>query len=87
MAATITTTIAIYFLIWWLVLFTVLPWGVTAQGENSVPGTDPGAPTVHRLGARLIWTTVISAMIYAVGAAVFLSGLLTLDDLASLYGR
>ena len=38
------TAIAIYFLIWWIVLFAVLPWGVRAQGEDSPPGTDPGAP-------------------------------------------
>jgi len=30
----IATAIAIYFLIWWIVLFAVLPWGVRAQGEN-----------------------------------------------------
>ena len=43
----ITTAIAIYFLIWWIVLFAVLPWGVRAQGEESAPGTDPGARACH----------------------------------------
>ena len=38
----VTTAIAIYFLIWWLTLFAVLPWGVRAQGPDSPPGTDPG---------------------------------------------
>jgi len=28
------TAIAVYFLIWWVVLFAVLPWGVRAQGDN-----------------------------------------------------
>ena len=42
----ISTAIAIYFLIWWIVLFAVLPWGVRAQGEEGAPGTDPGAPRV-----------------------------------------
>ena len=33
-----TTAIAIYFLIWWIVLFAVLPWGVRAQGEEGAAG-------------------------------------------------
>ena len=31
----VATAIAIYFLIWWVVLFAVLPWGVRAQGEEA----------------------------------------------------
>ena len=34
----VATAIAIYFLIWWIVLFAVLPWGVRAQGEDSRAG-------------------------------------------------
>ena len=55
-----TTAIAIYFLIWWIVLFAVLPWGVRAQGEDSAPGTDPGAPQAPRLMAKLVWTTMVA---------------------------
>ena len=42
----LTTAIAIYFIIWWVVLFAVLPWGVRSQEESGAvaPGTDPGAP-------------------------------------------
>ena len=47
----LTTAIAIYFLIWWLTLFAVLPWGVSAQGDEGEPGTDPGAPRVPHLMA------------------------------------
>ena len=38
------TAIAIYFIIWWVVLFAVLPWGVRSQEEGGdvVSGTDPG---------------------------------------------
>ena len=45
----IATGIAIYFLIWWVVLFAVLPWGVRPQGEEARTGTDPGAPQVPRV--------------------------------------
>ena len=29
----VTTAIAIFFLIWWVVLFAVLPWGMRSQHE------------------------------------------------------
>jgi predicted secreted protein len=80
------TAIAIYFLIWWLVLFAVLPWGVRAQGEEAEPGTDPGAPRVPHLKSKLIWTTVLSTAIFTAVAYVYINRLITLDDLAALFG-
>ena len=80
----IATGIAIYFLIWWIVLFAVLPWGVKAQGDEAVPGSDPGAPRVARVWAKLIWTTVVATVVFAACAFVYLKGLVTLDDLARL---
>ena len=82
----ITTAIAIYFLIWWVVLFAVLPFGVRAQGAEGVPGTDPGAPQLPRLGAKLIWTTVVATAIFSICAAIYVYRLITLDDLAALFG-
>ena len=59
---TLPTSIAIYFLIWWLMLFAVLPCGVRSQheGGDMVPGTDPGAPVIPRLWWKLLWTTILS---------------------------
>jgi predicted secreted protein len=82
----VTTAIAIYFLIWWIVLFAVLPWGVRAQGEDAVPGTDPGAPSAPRLGMKLLWTTVVASVVFAVCAVVYVNGLVSLDGLAALLG-
>jgi predicted secreted protein len=82
----ITTAIAIYFLIWWIVLFAVLPWGVRAQGEESAPGTDPGAPRVPHLRAKLAWTTVLASVIFAACAYAYVNRLVTLDGLAAKLG-
>jgi predicted secreted protein len=82
----ISTAIAIYFLIWWLVLFAVLPWGVSAQGEEAAPGTDPGAPRVPHLKAKLIWTTAVTSVIFAIVALVYANRWITIDDLAALMG-
>jgi len=37
---------ATYFIIWWLLLFAILPFGVQSQHEldDIVPGTAPSAP-------------------------------------------
>ena len=46
----IASSIAIYVITWWLVLFAVLPFGVKNREEASadpsflIPGTDAGAP-------------------------------------------
>jgi predicted secreted protein len=83
-----TTAIAIYFLIWWIVLFAVLPWGVQAQGEDgdSPPGTDPGAPRLPKLLLKLIWTTGVTTVVWALCALGYTKGYITLDGLAGLMG-
>ena len=82
----ISTGIAIYFLIWWLVLFTVLPWGVRAQGHDSPAGTDPGAPAIPRLRNKLIWTTAVTTVVWGLCAVAYAKGYVTLDGLADLMG-
>jgi predicted secreted protein len=59
--------LAIYFTIWFTVLFAVLPFGVQSQHEagDIVSGTDPGAPVAPRLLVKALWTTLISAVVFA----------------------
>jgi len=84
----ISTALAIFFLIWWVVLFAVLPWGVRSQHEGGevVPGTDPGAPAMPRLGRKLIWTTLVAAVIFAGFYVVYVNRLVTIEGLARLLG-
>ena len=88
MAYTISTAFAIYFVIWWLVLFLTLPFGIRSQhedGEGS-PGTDPGAPVASQMGRKLIWTTVISAILFALSLLAYNEGLLSIERLSKLMG-
>jgi predicted secreted protein len=62
--------IAVYFTIWWIVLFAVLPFGVKSQHEaggtpNLPTGSDPGAPIAPMLVRKALWTTAISAILFA----------------------
>jgi predicted secreted protein len=88
MAYTLSTWFAIYFVIWWITLFLTLPFGVRSQHEDGggPPGTDPGAPIVTGMGRKLIWTTVISAAIFAVSLFAYHAGYLSVDRLAKLMG-
>ncbi len=58
--------IAIYLVVWWLCIFIMLPLGVRNQvetGEAHAAGTDPGAPARPLLLAKIVATTVLSAII------------------------
>ncbi len=88
MAYQISTAFAIYFVLWWVTLFVTLPFGVRSQHEEdgAAPGTDPGAPIASQMGRKLIWTTVISAAIFAVAMLAYNAGYLSVERLSKLMG-
>ena len=92
MAYNISTMFAIYFVLWWIVLFVTLPFGVRSQHEDGegagqvIPGTDPGAPVLARMGRKLIWTTIISAVIFAIAMWAYYQGFFNIERLAKLMG-
>jgi predicted secreted protein len=59
--------IAIYFVVWWTVLFAVLPWGARSQREAGavVPGSEPGAPAIFRAWPKIIATSIVAAIVTA----------------------
>jgi len=59
---------ATYFIIWWVLLFAILPFGVQSQHEldDIVPGTEPGAPARPRLLIKLTANTIIAALLWAI---------------------
>jgi predicted secreted protein len=82
----LTLGIAIYVIIWWTVLFAVLPIGVRTQGEDGsvVPGTPESAPSTPRLVRVALLTTLISALLFG---AVWVAVRYGLVDLAAILGR
>ncbi|MCE7886001.1 MAG: DUF1467 family protein [Alphaproteobacteria bacterium PRO2] len=53
------TGLAIYFLIWWLVIFCVLPWGIRTDME-----TGSGAPVNPNIKKKFLITTGISLLVW-----------------------
>jgi predicted secreted protein len=78
--------IASFFVIWWITLLAVLPWGVRSQHEGGEiePGTDPGAPVTHRIWSKLLWTTVVAGIIFGALYYSLESGLFPVDALLRL---
>lgn len=64
------TSVAIYFVIWWVALFAVLPFRVRSQIEEGqvAAGSDPGAPAE----AHLLWYVLVTSAVAAVVSIVFL---------------
>lgn len=60
--------IGLYFVIWWTVLFAVLPWGVRSQIEagDVVPGSEPAAPARPHLAIKAAATSVIAAVVLGI---------------------
>lgn len=76
-------SIAIFFVIWWLCLFVVLPFGIRSQQETGevAPGTEAGAPHRPHLLRRAAATTVLAGIIFA-GVYIYFSVYeKTLEDL------
>ena len=66
---TVFTGIAIYFTIWWTVLFSVLPIGVTSHAEAGIDkgdGGDPGAPVDPKLKKKFVTTTIVSTILWVI---------------------
>jgi predicted secreted protein len=55
----------IYLIIWWVVLFAVLPWGIRPS-EAPTEGHDPGAPLNPRLKAKALATTLVAAVVWGI---------------------
>jgi predicted secreted protein len=75
---------AIYFIIWWVVLFAMLPIGVRTSeqgGEKASPGTSESAPHMPNLLPKMVATTVLSTIIFAALYAIIVHHVITLDDI------
>lgn len=68
--------LVVFLIVWWLVVFTMLPIGVRSQEESGeiAEGTEPGAPVAHGLLKKAWWTTIATSCIWIVYYAITESG-------------
>ncbi len=75
--------LVLFAVIWFLVLFVVLPLRLETQGDRGeiVPGTQAGAPANVNMKRKFIVTTIAAVVIWAIVAAVIWSEIVTVRDL------
>ena len=76
----IVSAVVVYVVLWWLVLFMVLPWGVR-RTEAPEQGHDPGAPERPMLWRKAAITTLIAAILFGIVYAIVTSDLLPLREM------
>ena len=67
------TAAVLYVLIWWTVLFAVLPFGTRPVAEADDLTGWRGAPSRPLMGRKLIATTIVSTLLWAIALVIIRS--------------
>jgi predicted secreted protein len=83
-----TMGIALYFIIWWIMLFAVLPFGVRTQGDagERVHGTPESAPAAYRAKRIILINTAVATVVFGLVWLALRYRLIPLDMAASPAG-
>ncbi len=73
--------IVVFFLVWWTVIFCVLPWGNKAP-ETPEKGMAGSAPKNPRLKQKFIATTLLTIIIWLIVYVLVDAGLFSFADYA-----
>ncbi|WP_372397211.1 DUF1467 family protein [Azospirillum sp. HJ39] len=71
----------VYVVVWWVVLFAVLPWGVRTP-ERPEPGMASSAPENPRILRKFMITSVVALLVWLVIFGVERSGIISFRDMA-----
>jgi predicted secreted protein len=71
-----------YLVIWWIVLFMVLPWGVQ-RPDSPEPGHETGAPAKPRVFTKMAITTGVATVLFGIVWAIHEAGIFSFRDIVS----
>ncbi len=71
------TAVAMYFVIWWIALFAVLPLGTRPVADADSQSGWRGAPEKPQMLKKALITTVLAAVIWAIIYGVIVSGVVS----------
>lgn len=74
------TGVLLYVILWWLVLFAVLPWGNRPPARPE-EGHAESAPARPRLGLKALVTTAVAAVLWLGVYGVIESDMLVVSDM------
>ena len=62
----ITGSIVIYVIIWWIVFFALLPIDVNREKKQNIIGIDAGAPENPKIIKKFVYSTLITSIIFII---------------------
>ena len=62
----VTGSIILYVLIWWIAFFSILPIDVNRQKTNKINGEDTGSPENPKMLKKFIYCTGITSIIFII---------------------
>ena len=60
----LTGSLIIYVLIWWIVFFALLPIDVNREKKQNIVGIDAGAPENPKIIKKFVYSTLITSIIF-----------------------
>ena len=60
----ITGSLIIFVLIWWIIFFSLLPIDVDRKHKEMVEGADKGSPENPKIIKKIFYTTIITSIIF-----------------------
>ena len=60
----ITGSLIIFVLIWWIIFFSLLPIDVDRKHKEMVEGVDKGSPENPKIIKKIIYTTILTSIIF-----------------------
>ncbi len=75
--------LVLFAVIWFLVLFIVLPIGLETQGDRGeiVHGTQAGAPVNLSMKRKALITTGVAIVVWCIVAGIIVSGVISIRDI------
>ncbi len=62
----ITGSVVIFVIIWWIVFFSLLPVDVDRTKKSKIEGEDSGSPENPKLLKKFIYTSIISSVLFLI---------------------
>ena len=80
------TLAAIFFIIWWVMLFAMLPFGLKTQSDSGhvAPGTVASAPAGRHMGKVVLRNTLAALVVFGAFYLIVEVGGFGLDDLPKI---
>lgn len=77
------TGVVLYLLVWWVVIFCVLPFDIQSITDAKETGNMPGAPQRHGMKKKLLLTTIIATVVWAAIYLIIRYGGISFTDIAA----